>query len=196
MVNELNESNQRLREAVAARRAAVAAGKPAEKWYEGMDFVPSSAAAEGDGETELTESSVDVPDIAGGCCDGGCISRDSVVYPLLQAEEPPAYLPGTMAFLGVLEELRSLHLSKTHDYGDESAGDALANIRNGADMVGIAHWKGALVRAADKMQRLRTYCRVGRLVHEGVEDTLLDLAAYASLALVLFREEVSREESL
>jgi len=38
------------------------------------------------------------------------------------------------------------------------------------------------------VQRLRTYCKTGKLVHEGVRDTLLDLAAYSLLAIVLHEE--------
>jgi hypothetical protein len=100
----------------------------------------------------------------------------------LVAEEQPGSLP----FLELLEELRTLHLSKSQDYGSES--DPLANIRQGAEFVGIEPWRGCMVRVADKVQRLKTYCRTGRLVHEGVRDTLLDLAAYSLLAIVLFDE--------
>lgn len=95
--------------------------------------------------------------------------------------------PGSDRFFEVLEEIKSMHLRKTMDYGEDA--DALANVRQGADFVSIEPWRGCLVRMADKMQRLRTYCRTGRLVHEGVEDNLLDLAAYAAIALVLFREQ-------
>jgi len=44
------------------------------------------------------------------------------------------------------------------------------------------------VRIADKVQRIRTYCKTGRLVHEGVRDTLLDLASYSLLAIILHEE--------
>ena len=94
--------------------------------------------------------------------------------------------PGSLPFLELLEELRTLHLSKSQDYGSEN--DPLANIRQGAEFVGIEPWRGCMVRVADKVQRLKTYCRTGRLVHEGVRDTLLDLAAYSLLAIVLFDE--------
>lgn len=93
---------------------------------------------------------------------------------------------GSSAFLDLLDELRRLHLSKSADYGSEA--DPLANIRQGADFVDIEPWRGCMVRIADKIQRLRTYCRTGRLVHEGVRDTLLDLSAYSLLAIVLFDE--------
>jgi DNA-binding transcriptional ArsR family regulator len=94
--------------------------------------------------------------------------------------------PGSLPFLELLEEVRQLHLSKSQDYGSES--DPLANIRQGAEFVGIEAWRGCMVRVADKVQRLKTFCRTGRLVHEGVRDTLLDLAAYSLLAIVLFDE--------
>jgi hypothetical protein len=94
--------------------------------------------------------------------------------------------PGSLPFLELLEELRHLHLSKSQDYGSES--DPLANIRQGAEFVGIEPWRGCMVRVADKVQRLKTFCKTGRLVHEGVRDTLLDLAAYSLLAIVLFDE--------
>jgi hypothetical protein len=96
------------------------------------------------------------------------------------------YHPSTSKFLELLTEMELLHKSKSADYGSQD--DPLANIRNGADFVNIEPWKAAFVRIADKVQRLRTYCRTGRLVHEGVRDTLLDLAAYSLLAIVLFDE--------
>ena len=89
-------------------------------------------------------------------------------------------------FLDLLQEMRTLHESKSADYGSET--DPLANIRQGAEFVGIEPWRGCMVRIADKVQRLKTYCRTGRLVHEGVRDTLLDLSAYSLLAIVLFDE--------
>jgi hypothetical protein len=109
------------------------------------------------------------------CCEGGRC-------------QPPvtATHPSSRRFLELLGEMERLHKSKSADYGSES--DPLANVRQGAEFVCIEPWRGAMVRIADKVQRLRTYCRTGRLVHEGVRDTLLDLAAYSLLAIVLFDE--------
>jgi hypothetical protein len=94
--------------------------------------------------------------------------------------------PSSTAFVQLLAEMQRLHESKSADYGSEE--DPLANVRSGADFVNIEPWRGCMVRIADKVQRLRTFCRTGRLVHEGVRDTLLDLAAYSLLAIVLFDE--------
>ena len=99
--------------------------------------------------------------------------------------------PSSTAFLALLDEMQRLHESKSADYGSED--DPLANIRQGADFVNIEPWRGCMVRIADKVQRLRTYCRTGRLVHEGVRDTLLDLSAYSLLAIVLFDEGRERD---
>lgn len=107
------------------------------------------------------------------CCDGQPMRR-------------PRH-PSSTAFVALLEEMQRLHESKSADYGSEE--DPLANVRSGADFVNIEPWRGCMVRIADKVQRLRTYCRTGRLVHEGVRDTLLDLSAYSLLAIVLFDEQ-------
>lgn len=95
--------------------------------------------------------------------------------------------PGSLGFMEILEEVKKLHIAKSQDYGDDA--DALANIRSGAEIVGISPWKACLIRLADKMTRLRTVCRTGECQFDGVEDTLLDMCAYAAIALNLYREE-------
>ena len=112
------------------------------------------------------------------CCEGQRLRGDALLADRKH--------PSSVAFLELLQEMRRLHESKSADYGSED--DPLANIRQGADFVNIEAWRGCMVRIADKVQRLRTYCRTGRLVHEGVRDTLLDLSAYSLLAIVLFDE--------
>jgi hypothetical protein len=102
------------------------------------------------------------------------------------SDEVSSRHPTSQRFLDLLEEMRLLHQSKSADYGSQT--DPLANIRQGAEFVNIEPWRGCMVRIADKIQRLRTYCQTGRLVHEGVRDTLLDLSAYSLLAIVLFDE--------
>jgi len=95
--------------------------------------------------------------------------------------------PTSQKFYDLCDSLKAMHARKSADYG--SSTDPLANIRNGAEFVGIESWKGAMVRLSDKVTRLATYNRTGSLEYEGVEDTLLDLASYALLALLLYKEE-------
>ena len=156
MTTTFEQANEKLRHAVEVRREAQAAGKPYEEWYGVTEPMP---------EAEVSY-------------------RGPSAAEVLERFAPDR--PGSLPFLELLEELRTLHLSKSQDYGSDS--DPLANIRQGAEFVGIEPWRGCMVRVADKVQRLKTYCRTGRLVHEGVRDTLLDLAAYSLLAIVLFDE--------
>jgi hypothetical protein len=105
----------------------------------------------------------------------------------------PATHPTSQAFFDLCDRLKEVHARKSHDYGCPSGTDPLANIRNGATFVGIPAWRAAMVRLSDKVTRLATFNATGRLEFEGVEDTLLDLASYALLSLVLYTEEGTNE---
>lgn len=200
MSPSIAEANATLRQAVEIRRESQAAGKPYEEWYvspsETDSFQPVTKTL-----PERLEAEVSLQAAT-------CLSDELLQHQidehhlhragLTQDELDEAFerlagdgilheqRPGSLPFLELLEEVRQLHLSKSQDYGSES--DPLANIRQGAEFVGIEPWRGCMVRVADKVQRLRTFCKTGRLVHEGVRDTLLDLAAYSLLAIVLFDE--------
>ena len=95
--------------------------------------------------------------------------------------------PGSREFLAVLDELRELHLRKTLDYGVDD--DALSNIRSSAEVCNMPAWAGCVLRMMDKMHRLKAYFRRGKTEFDGVEDTLKDIASYAAIALVLYREQ-------
>jgi len=97
--------------------------------------------------------------------------------------------PTSQRFYDLCDAVKAMHASKSRDYGCPSGTDPLANIRNGAKFVGIPAWRGAMVRLSDKVTRLATFNATGSLTHEGVEDTLLDLASYALLSLLLYQEE-------
>jgi len=185
MSPSIAEANAALRTAVEARREAQAAGKPAEEWYESADEAGTKPMP----EEEPAEVSSQPAHVTLGYDAATMKAASDYLEDLFEFERDGIQheqRPGSLPFLELLEELRTLHLSKSQDYGSEN--DPLANIRQGAEFVGIEAWRGCMVRVADKVQRLKTYCRTGRLVHEGVRDTLLDLAAYSLLAIVLFDE--------
>ena len=94
--------------------------------------------------------------------------------------------PGSREFLAVLDEIKSLHLKKTLDYGVDD--DALSNIRTSADIVNMPAWAGCILRISDKMHRLKSFFRRGRVEFDGIPDTLLDICCYSAIALVLYRE--------
>jgi hypothetical protein len=180
MTTAIEDANTKLRQAVEIRREAQAAGKPHDEWYDVSQPVtePMPEVAEAEETQHIEWDRIANEQYLDDLLEQQRLRGDG----LLNREQP-----GSLPFLELLEELRQLHLSKSQDYGSES--DPLANIRQGAEFVGIEPWRGCLVRVADKVQRLKTYCRTGRLVHEGVRDTLLDLSAYSLLAIVLFDED-------
>lgn len=92
---------------------------------------------------------------------------------------------GDSRFHQVLAEMGTLHDKKQLDYGAE--GDPFANVRS-SESWGIPAWQGAMIRACDKVKRLQSFAKNGTLANEGVEDSLIDLANYAVIALVLHRE--------
>ncbi len=151
----------------------------------------STAAIRSAVSASMAATPADDPKMVGyepSCCEGERLCGDGVLSETYAEWNPPTpkYRPGTDSFVAVLEELRSLHMRKTMDYGVDE--DALANIRNSADVINVPAYAGCVLRMADKMQRLRSFFRRGEVEFDGVEDTLLDIAAYAAIALVVYRE--------
>lgn len=92
---------------------------------------------------------------------------------------------GDPRFHELLRTIGDLHDQKQLDYGREN--DPFSNVRASEDF-GIPGWVGCMVRANDKMRRIQQFAKSSTLVNESVEDSLLDLAVYSLIALVLFRE--------
>jgi Nucleotide modification associated domain 1 len=93
-------------------------------------------------------------------------------------------------FLKVLDDIKAMHLKKSADYGTDE--DPFANVNASTDF-GVSGVIGTLIRANDKMRRLQAWAKGSALVNEGVEDSLMDLATYAVIALVQFRK-ANRED--
>lgn len=93
---------------------------------------------------------------------------------------------GDPRFHRVLAEIAALHDKKQADYG--RSGDPFANVRASTEW-GVSPWVGALIRATDKIKRLQKAARGGALANESVEDSMKDLAVYALISLILYREE-------
>jgi hypothetical protein len=94
--------------------------------------------------------------------------------------------PASQAFHDLCDDMKAMHDKKQKDYGRE--GDPFSNVRASEDF-GIEGWVGCMVRANDKMRRLQKAAQGTTLSNEGVEDSLMDLAVYAIIGLVLWREE-------
>lgn len=94
--------------------------------------------------------------------------------------------PGSARFHELLEEIGNLHDRKQADYGTDA--DPFANVRASSEW-GVPGWLGALIRLNDKVVRLKAYALRGSLQNESVQDSMLDIAVYALISLVLFEEE-------
>ncbi len=93
--------------------------------------------------------------------------------------------PGDPRFHYELAHLGDLHDKKQVDYGTDN--DPFANVRGSQDW-GIPPWVGAMVRANDKVKRLQNFAQKGSLANESAEDSFDDLAVYAIIGKVLYRE--------
>lgn len=89
-------------------------------------------------------------------------------------------------FKKALDDMWELHQLKNRDYGAKN--DPYRNVRSGADW-GVDPWVSALIREGDKLKRLQKYAQTHELANESAEDSLIDNAVYAVIALVLWREQ-------
>jgi len=100
-------------------------------------------------------------------------------------------MTGHPEFYELLEKMKEIHSNKDHDYGD---GNALSNFRESLKL-GVNPFIGVLIRMSDKWSRICTLAKNDRMVEdEKIEDTLLDLAIYSLIAIIIRNEEVNKNE--
>jgi len=92
---------------------------------------------------------------------------------------------GDPRFYAEVQRIVDLHDKKQKDYGSNT--DPFANVR-ASENWGVPGWKGALMRMDDKVHRLREFAKRGELANESAEDSMRDIAVYALIALILYRE--------
>lgn len=90
-------------------------------------------------------------------------------------------------FMKYTDKMKDLYIKKNHDYGD--------SVSKTFDEYGLVSF---LVRMDDKMNRIKTLNKIQDTAVRGekIEDTLLDLANYAILALteIEFRKKLLLSE--
>jgi hypothetical protein len=183
MTTQIDDANELLRAAVAARREAQAAGKPHEEWYGGnaaemptavTEPMPEVAAAE---ETEHVEWDrlADEPYIEH-LLEQYRLRGDGLV------QEQPCEQPGSLPFLELLEELRQLHFFKTAQYG--GAADPFENVTASAKC-GVEPWRRALCDLSDCVVRMQRFAN-GQPVD--YENALIDAANWSLICLLKLRE--------
>jgi pimeloyl-CoA synthetase len=85
---------------------------------------------------------------------------------------------------------------KNHDYATGSGAGPFANFSRVEGMGVTSTEQGFMVRIVDKLSRLSTYAKSGRLQvsDEGVQDTLLDLLNYTVLLSAYIQDKEIRNE--
>jgi hypothetical protein len=178
MTTTIEDANELLRAAVAARRDAQAAGKPHEEWYGGSAAESPGAVAEPrciDTSAEETESPAwlsdePYPEYVERWKGSGLV------------QEQPVEQPGSLPFLELLEELRQLHFFKTAQYG--GAADPFENVTASAKC-GVEPWRRALCDLSDCVVRMQRFAN-GQPVD--YENALIDAANWSLICLLKLRE--------
>jgi len=94
---------------------------------------------------------------------------------------------GHPKFYQLLEEMADLHSRKNANY--TVGQDHFSNIRE-SERFGIPAWKGTLIRMGDKWNRLMSLGN-GQpdMVGESMKDTLMDMAVYSLICIILLEEK-------
>ena len=100
------------------------------------------------------------------------------------------YVPDIDPFSLILGELELLHNKKRADYGSKT--DPYANVRASSEF-GIPPWIGVMVRANDKVKRIKAAAMGSTMQNESIIDSFNDLAVYAIIARILYEANESLE---
>ena len=97
---------------------------------------------------------------------------------------------GSRRYLALLDEMRALHVAKAAGYAGADNPDVWANFRE-AERWGSTALDGCLIRLGDKFRRAQNLHRspTNDQVNEPLRETLMDLAAYALIAICLDEEQ-------
>jgi hypothetical protein len=106
----------------------------------------------------------------------------------MAGEEPVRERIGHPVYYELLDAIAAIHAAKNQDYAEGS--DPLLNF-GAVKRLGVDAFTGILIRIEDKISRIESFARRGHFMvgDESLEDTLMDLANYALLAIVVRREE-------
>lgn len=94
-------------------------------------------------------------------------------------------------FYKILDEMRDLHDRKNANYAED--GNPLSNFLE-CEKFGVPAYLGTLVRMSDKFSRLQQLAKGKKdEVGESMRDTLLDLAVYCILDIILYEQHIDKK---
>ena len=89
-------------------------------------------------------------------------------------------------FHQLVDEIKHMHDLKNQDYATDE--DPLANLKD-CVRLGLHPAMGTVTRMQDKVRRIESFFKRGELVNESVRDSLVDLAIYSLLAVIILDED-------
>jgi hypothetical protein len=94
-------------------------------------------------------------------------------------------------FYEILNVIKELHDKKRHDYADTA--DIFANFRL-SELAGTPAWQGSVIRMGDKYARICNFIKKGefKFKEENIKDTLMDMAIYSLITMILYEEEIEK----
>jgi hypothetical protein len=92
--------------------------------------------------------------------------------------------PEVTDFINLCNEMKDVHIAKSHDYGIDD--DPHANF-NGSRDFGIEPFTGLMLRLNDKVVRVRNFIKKGKLMNESLDDALRDISVYATIGRVMLK---------
>ncbi len=102
---------------------------------------------------------------------------------------------GHPEFYKILERMARLHSAKAHDYATDE--DPLTNFRDVAQSMGISPWQVGWQFIATKFYRLvNLWKRAKGPDNESIDDSLMDMAIYCILTIILRGEDNGKKEPL
>jgi hypothetical protein len=104
------------------------------------------------------------------------------------AEKPCISVQGDPTYLGLLDELRELHLEKSAGYG--TGDDPFANFTAVAGAKNQPRWEYAVDRDQEKTTRLYSLMAQGRV--DDLEQEFLDKAGLMLCAAAMLREDIGK----
>jgi hypothetical protein len=100
---------------------------------------------------------------------------------------------GDPRFYALIEEIAQLHSSKNHDYASKQ--NPLANFEECRGF-GVEPHVGVFVRMSDKWARLKQLIGGKSPKNESVRDTLIDLAVYSLINVILLEDAAPKPDIL
>ena len=94
-------------------------------------------------------------------------------------------------FYEILDVIKELHDKKRHDYA--ATADIFANFRL-SELAGTPAWQGSIIRMGDKYARICNFIKKGefKFKEENIKDTLMDMAIYSLITMILYEEEIEK----